>query len=110
MDEKSLDDLLRQRRETTTPALSSSFSQDVWREIRLRRASETGAVGTLSIWPWLWRPQYIAAVLAVATLVGIGLGIRPRERMATRTEQALHLEVFGAAAPTLPSTLLASNL
>lgn len=108
MDEKSLDQLLRCREDAARSSLPPNFEQNVWREIRQRRAAEGSA--TFSGWQWLLRPQSVAACLVVAMAVGVGVGSRQPDRVALSTRQALHLEVFDAAAPTLPSTLLASNL
>ena len=107
MDEKSLDELLRQRQAAAASSLPPNFQQDVWREIRLRRCSDTPETFW---WRWLLRPQVITGLLGVAMFVGIGLGSRQHDRVAFSTTQALHLDVFGAAAPALPSTVLASNL
>lgn len=110
MDEKSLDDLLQARRESLGSSLPPNFQQNVLREIRQRRHSETPEPALMSIWQWLLRPQFVAALLALAMVVGIGLGSRQHDRVASDTNHALNLDVFGAMPPTLPSTLLASNL
>ncbi len=110
MDEKSLDQLLRQRGDAVHSSLPPNFQQNVWRQIRLRREASGSAFPVDSLWQWLLRPQLVAAGLAVALFVGIGLGSRQPDRLALNTRHALNLDVFGAAAPTLPSTMLASNL
>lgn len=110
MTETTLEELLRQRRRAGEASLPSSFQQNVWREIRIGGASEGGEFGILSMLQWLLRPQYVTGLLAVALLVGIGVGSRRDNRTASTTTQALNLDVFGATAPTLPSTLLDSNL
>jgi hypothetical protein len=111
MDEKSLDELLRQRREAAgSSLLPPNFKQNVWREIRLRSASESSGLGKFTGWHWLLRPQFVTALLVLALLVGIGLGSRQADPLALSTKQALNLDVFGATAPALPSTLLSSNL
>ena len=108
MDDRSLEDLLRQRGELVASALPPAFQQNVWREIRQRKALPESS--NLSVWGWLLRPQMISAVLAVAAFVGIGLGSRLPDRVASNTSDALNLRVFGQAPPALPSTLLASKL
>lgn len=109
MDEKSLDQLLRQRGDAVrSSSLPQNFQQNVRREIRQRTASETS--GAFLGWQWLLRPHFVAAVLALAMLVGVGLGSRQPERVALSTTQALNLDVFGATPPTLPSTVLSAKL
>ena len=109
MDEKSLDQLLRRRGDAVrSSSLPSNFQQNVRREIRQRSAKETS--GGFFGWQWLLRPQFVAAMLAVAMLVGVGLGSRQPDRLAMTTKQALHLDVFGSAPPTLPSTVLSARL
>ena len=110
MDEKSLDQLLRRRGEALrSSSLPANFKQNVRREIR-QRATEPSGVGAFFGWQWLLRPQFVAAMLAVAILVGVGLGSRQPDRLAMTTEQALNLDVFGATPPTLPSTVLSAKL
>ena len=110
MDEKSLDQLLHHRTDAIrVSSLPPNFQQNVRREIRQRSASETSGFGAFFGWQWL-RPQFVAATLAIAMVVGIGLGSRQPDRLAMTTKQALHLDVFGAAPPTLPSTVLSTKL
>ena len=110
MDDNSLDELLEQRRNTGASSLPANFQQNVRREIRLRSASEKSAPDVFHVWQWLLRPQLVTALLIVAIFIGIGVGGRRNDGSASHTRQALNLDVFGATAPTLPSTLLSSNL
>jgi hypothetical protein len=110
MDEQSFDKLMCQRRDAAGSSLPANFQQNVWREIRTRHSLDTSAFGACSVWQQLLRPQFVTALLVIAILVGISLGRRQHDPVASSATQALHLDVFGAAAPTLPSTLLASNL
>lgn len=111
MDEKSLDQLLRQRGDAIRAStLPPSFQQNVRREIRQRTATQATGFGAFFGWQWLLRPQLVAAVLAFAMFVGVGLGSRQPDRLAMTTKQALNLDVFGAAPPTLPSTVLSTKL
>lgn len=110
MDEKSLDDLLQARRESLGSSLPPNFQQNVLREIRMRRHSSSGEHEASSLWQWLLRPQFVTALLAMAMFVGIGLGRQQHDHLAAHTKQALNLDVFGAMPPSLPSTLLTSNL
>lgn len=111
MDEKSLEQLLRHRAATVrSSSLPPSFQRNVRREIRQRRTTKTSGMGTFFGWQWLLRPQFVTAVLALAMLVGVGLGSRQPDHIALSTKQALNLDVFGATPPTLPSTVLAARL
>lgn len=110
MDENSFEQLLRQRCDQPHPSLPPNFQQDVWREIRQRRFEEGSAFGTFAFWQSLLRPRFLAASLAAAIVIGVSMGALQRDRSAETTKHALHLEVFGTAAPALPSTILASNL
>ena len=110
MDEKSLDELMRRRRDADGSLLPANFQQNVWREIRERKSLDTAPFGIFSVWPQLLRPQFVTVLLAVAMLVGISLGRSQHDPVASSTTKALNLDVFGATAPALPSTLLASNL
>ena len=107
MDHSSLDRLLQERREKAASALPGSFSQNVWREIRQRKATREPSVNPASFWLWLLRPQAVLAALALAITVGIGVGSRSPVSSAARAHQALDLQVFGGEAAALPSTLLA---
>ena len=111
MDEKSLEQLLRQRGDAIrSRSLPSNFRQNVWRQIRLGAAAETSAFRAFFGWQCLLRPQFVTAMLALAMLVGVGVGSRSSDRVALSTKQALNLDVFGATPPTLPSTVLAAEL
>ena len=106
MDYSSLDRLLQQRREKAAPTLPGSLSQNVWREIRQRRASREPSANPALFWLWLLRPHAVLA-LTLAVMVGIGVGSRSPVSPAAQAHEALDLQVFGNAAPALPSTLLA---
>jgi hypothetical protein len=110
MDEKSLDELMRYRREAAASSLPPNFQQNVWRDIRQGAPPQESWFDSFSFWRWVLRPRFVAALLAIAMFVGIGLGSRQQDRNASSASQALNLEVFGATPPALPSTLLASNL
>ena len=107
MDHSSLDRTLQQRREIASPELPGSFSQNVWREIRQRKAAQEPAVA-VSFWHWLLRPQMVALALTVAVAVGVGVGSKRFVSSTMQTHQALDLQVFGDSASALPSTLLAN--
>lgn len=107
MDNSSLDRLLQQRREQSASALPGAFPQNVWREIRQRKAAHKSSEEGASIWHWLLQPQAVLAALVLAATVGVGVGGRPRVTPAVKAHEALDLQVFGGAASALPSTLLA---
>ncbi|MES2570851.1 MAG: hypothetical protein V4710_12465 [Verrucomicrobiota bacterium] len=107
MDQSALDRLLEQRRKKSVPALPGAFSQNVWREIRLRKAESESSVNPVSFWSWLFQRQHVLAVLLGAMLVGVGIGSRSSVSPASQTHEALDLQVFGGNSEALPSTLLA---
>jgi hypothetical protein len=112
MDDPTLDKLLDAYRERPRGSLPGSFQQNVWREIRRRKADDEARAAA----PWAWllelvlRPQMVLAVLAFALVLGTAIGVQRPVREAAMTRAALDLQVFGGASPSLPSTLLASNL
>ena len=107
MDNSSLDRILLERRVRVGPALPGSFSQNVWRAIRQRKAGHDSPPNTISVWEYFLRPQTVMAALALAITVGIGVGSRSPTSRAAQAHEALDLQVFGDAASALPSTLLA---
>lgn len=110
MDEALLDQLLQQGREKRSAGLPGAFSQNVWREIRLRRSQSEETAGRIELWGWLLRPQMVVAALALAITVGISVGRQQYMSSAAQTHAALDLQVFGESSAALPSTLLASTL
>jgi negative regulator of sigma E activity len=108
MNQSSLDRLLQQRWKQAEGTLPGSFSQNVWREIRQRKADEEPSTIAVSFWHWLLQPPAVAAALVLAVTVGVGVGSRPPISSAARAHQALDLQVFGGQASALPSTLLAN--
>ena len=110
MDQPSLDRLLQQRRDKASASLPGAFSQNVWREIRMRKSERTESSSPFALWGWLLRPQMVVAAMVLSVGVGIGLGSRSQMSERTQARSALNLEVFGDASPALPSTLLAARL
>ena len=109
MDDRNLDHLLAQRRDAPLPEVPANFQQDVWREIRQRKA-ETGRHHA-AWFGWLleplFRPAMAFSALALALVMGVGLGttaLADSRNMQTRI--ALNLQVFSSSSPSLPATLM----
>lgn len=109
MDDQNLDHLLAQRRDAPLPAVPASFQQDVWREIRQRKAEARRH--HVAWFGWLleplFRPAMAFAALALALVMGVGLGTTARaDSRNAQTRLALNLQVFGSSSPSLPATLM----
>ncbi len=109
MKNHDFDDLLAELRQSKAPPLPGSFSANVLRDIRLKRASgtpEPSWVSALLLW---CRPSVLAAVLTLTVAVGLVL---PGIDMARSSDQSmatasLDLNIFSPFASNLPSGLLA---
>jgi hypothetical protein len=108
MDDQTLDHLLTQRRAAPLPAVPASFQQDVWREIRQRKAQAGRSHGAWFGWLLepLFKPAMAFASLALALVLGVGLGTATADSRNMQTRIALDLQVFGSSAPALPATLM----
>ena len=109
MDDQNLDHLLAQRREAPLPPLSANFQQGVWREIRRRKSEFAERQATWFGWLLepLFRPAMAFAGLALALVIGVGLGTTAlADSRKAHTRFALDLQVFGSASPSLPATLI----
>ena len=108
MDDQTLDHLLAQRRDAALPAVPARFQQDVWREIRQRKAEAGRPHGAWFGWlsEPLVKPAMAFAALAFALVLGVGLGTATADSRNTQTRVALDLQVFGSSAPALPATLM----
>ena len=109
MDDRNLDHLLAQRRETPLPAVPVIFQQGVWREIRERKAEFAERQATWLGWLLepIFRPAMAFAGLALALVIGVGLGTTAlADSRKAHTRFALDLQVFGSASPSLPATLI----
>lgn len=108
MDDTELNHLLRLHRESRRPVPPAHLAQNVWREIRRRKAEAAEAGGWLG---WLLepfrRPRMVAPALALALVLGVAVGVAGVPAKANPARYALDLEVFSPSAPSLPSTLLA---
>jgi len=100
------DGLLAEYRQVAVPALPSSFSADVLREIRLRSAETSAESGWFFPLFAFLRPGMIAASLSLALAVGVivpGFTLRKDNLMAVA---GLGLNVFSSSASTMPSGLI----
>ena len=99
------DDLVAEYRRTAIPALPSSFSSHVLREIRLRSAEAKCDAGWLSSLFSCLRPGMVAASLIVALAVGVlapGFG---RANDNSTVVAGLGLHVFSSSSSNFPSSL-----
>jgi len=73
MKNNDIDRLLQEMGRTAVPDLPSNFQQDVWREIRHRKAIQAPDWGnTLDLWlSRLLQPAPISASLVLALLIGM---------------------------------------
>lgn len=104
MDERRLDQRLKDLSVQGLPKFPETFNSGVWRSIRTRStAREEGWFdGLVSMF---LRPRWAAATLAVTLLIGMNLGLALADTQSTQKPDSLGLKVFAADSPTLPSTL-----
>ncbi len=112
MDDSDLDNLLTAYSERSRRSLPANFQQNVWREIRQRKAE--GELRVVTPWSWLLgmvlQPRMVLAAFAFAIVMGAVVGFQKPESGINMTREALDLHVFSGTSSSLPSTLLASNL
>lgn len=109
MNNRNFDDLLAELRQNKPPPLPGSFSANVLRDIRLKRAAsalEPSWISALLMW---CRPSVLAAVLTITVAVGLVLpGIeKARADDQSMATAGLDLNIFSPVASNLPSGLLA---
>jgi hypothetical protein len=109
MDEAELENLLRLRRVNHLPPAPANLAQNVWREIRRRRAAGEGGWLAWFIEPFC-RWSLVVPALALAILLGAGLAVKTVEAQPSPARMALDLQVFSPTPPSLPSTLLHAGL
>lgn len=104
MKNHSLEELLKRYGNATLPELPGNFSQNVWREIRLRQSKSTFAMGIDDFLHWFLgnRSTLTVSTLALAVVMSVAWTIAenkptPQER----TQQALGLGVFSHQASPL---------
>ena len=105
MDEKDLDQELRNLAERALPGLPNTFKAGLWKSIRAESSSshERWVDVSLSV---LLRPQWAALGLAVTVGIGATFGRTFADIDARQAQSLLGLDVFAGDAPALPSTLL----
>lgn len=102
MNKYHLDELLGNYAKTSAPPLPGSFSQNVLREIRLRKASQQESPGWLSeIYNGIFHPRLLTASLALAIVVAIAIPSTLSSSSPSRAATSLGLDVFSSA--ELPS-------
>lgn len=109
MDETQLDKLLRMHRAMPVPPVPANLAQNVWREIRRRRAAGEGGWLAWLIEPFC-RPNLVMPALALAVVLGAGVGVVAVHAQPSPARAALDLQVFSPTPPSLPSTLLHASL
>ena len=103
MNMPDFEDLLAEYRRTAIPALPSSFSSNVLREIRLRIPEPKS--DWLSMLFACLRPSMVAASLSVALVVGILAPGLARANDSSPAAAGLGLSVFSSSASNFPSSL-----
>jgi hypothetical protein len=101
-----LDSLIAKARAQQKPAepLAEAFNQRVWRQIHMSqdiRSQSRWSFGLL-----LSNPAFGLGCLLLAVVVGVSFGLGVATLKPDSREVHNDLSVFGAAPPSLPSTLL----
>lgn len=109
MDETELEILLRLHCERPLPPVPANLAQNVWREIHRRRGAGEGGWLAWLLEPFC-RPSLVMPALALAILLGIGVGVNAVPAHPSPAHMALDLQVFSPTPPSLPSTLLHASL
>jgi hypothetical protein len=109
MNDRNLDELLRNYADCPVPSLPGSFTQDVLREIRLRKTSPRPAESWLSeLYTLVFRPGFLAASFSLAIMVGIAFPAMMRPTNPSAIASSLGLDVFSRSMTELPSGTLAN--
>ena len=105
MDERRLDERLKDLSERGLPKFPETFNSGVWRSIRTRSIAreEDWFEGLVSMF---LRPRWAAATLTVTLVIGMNLGLALADTLSTQKPDSLGLKVFAADSASLPSTLL----
>lgn len=101
MDDHEVENALRKLAARPIPKLSNAFEQDVWREIRFRKA-EAPAEGFFAAF---LRPGWTVSAAVVTLLVSAVFGV-VQPSAPHGASVATDLAVFSVNAPALPSSLL----
>jgi len=105
MNDRKFDDLLKSYSDSPVPALPGSFTQDVLREIRMRKRPEESWLSEISA--LLFRPRLMAASLSLAILIGVLLPTMAGTSKSTLAAKSLGLEIFSDSG--MPSGLLSQT-
>jgi hypothetical protein len=109
MNGNDLNEALKRISGNPIPTPPANMSQNVWREIRLRRGSLPTREGFFeSCVNALLRPRWALSAATMAIGISITFGLLENAN-ASNAHASLDLNVFSATAPTLPSTLLAHS-
>jgi len=98
------DGIIDECRQTTVPALPSSFSANVLREIRQRSAEDKTESGWFSLLFGYLRPGIVAGSLCLALAVGVLAPGLVREDTNAMAADGLGLNVFSTS--KMPSDLI----
>lgn len=108
MNNSKLDDLLAGLAERKVPDLPGSFSQNVFREIRLHESrtdeSQLWLARLLQFW---LQPKTFALAVTAAVIFGAVVPITFKTDSTSLAVTGLDLNVFSSSAPNAPSGLLA---
>lgn len=113
MDHYNLNKLLESYAKQPLPFAPENLTQNVWREIRLRRDMKHDHFKAFCVWFqnfWL-EPQILFAALILACLIGFSMAsFQQTNSKSLMVQGALELKVFSSFAEEMPSTLLAKKL
>jgi len=109
MNRNDLNEALKQISEHRVPTPPANISQNVWREIRLRRGPMPTREGFFEgCVNALLRPRWALSAASMAVGISITFGVLEGATVAN-AHTSLDLNVFSATAPTLPSTLISHS-
>lgn len=98
MNKYHLDELLENYAKKSAPPLPGSFSQNVLREIRLRKAAQQESPGWLSeIYSWVFHPRLLTASLSLAIIVAVLIPSIIPSPSSSQAAHGLGLDVFSSA-------------
>jgi hypothetical protein len=108
MNDRDIDELLREYADSPVPSLPGSFTQDVLREIRLRNADLDHGESWLSeVYALFLRPGLVAVTFSIAVAIGVAYPAMMSSPNSAIAVSSLGLDVFSHSTSHLPSELLA---
>jgi hypothetical protein len=109
MNDRNFDELLRKYADSPVPSLPGSFTQDVLREIRLRKESSRHAESWFSeIYTLFFRPGPLVATFSLVALVALSYPSIMSSASSATAVSSLGLDVFSHSTIHLPSELLSN--